>query len=112
MVDQSASELTAQINGIRDAVSEQGTVTGNVSSYMTFADPAGGSPQLTIGTSASDTKTVISNTQMRFEKQDGTRLLTVDGETSSVTAKNLILGEYQWQTPGTGRIQLVYVGGE
>lgn len=111
VVDQSASELTAQINGIRDAVSEQGTVTGNVSSYMTFADPAGGSPQLTIGTSASDTKTVISNTQMRFEKQDGTRLLTVDGETSSVTAKNLILGEYQWQTPGTGRIQLVYVGG-
>ncbi len=111
VVEQSASELTARIEGVSSTVSEQGAVTKNVSSYMTFADPEGGSPQLTIGTSASDMKTAITNKQMRFEKQDGTQLLTVDGETSSVTAKNLILGEYQWQTPGSGRIQLVYVGG-
>lgn len=111
LVEQSASELTAQINGVSNLVSEQGAVTKNVSSYMTFADPEGGSPQLTIGTTASDMKTVITNKQMQFEQQDGTQLLTIDGETSSVTAKNLILGEYQWQTPSAGRIQLVYVGG-
>ena len=110
-VQQTADELSATIQTVSDTVAAQGTVTGNVSSYMTFADPTGGSPQLTIGTTSSDMKTVITNDQMRFEQSDGTALLTVDGSSSSVTARNLVMGDYQWQTPGAGRIQLVYVGG-
>ena len=110
-VQQTADELSATIQTVSETVAAQGTVTGNVSSYMTFADPTGGSPQLTIGTTSSDMKTVITNDQMRFEQSDGTALLTVDGSSSSVTARNLVMGDYQWQTPGAGRIQLVYVGG-
>lgn len=109
-VKQSADALTATIENISAAVSAQGAVTGNVSSYMTFADPTGGSPQLKIGTSGSDTSTVITNDQLRFEA-GGAALLTVDGKSSSVTARGLILGDYQWQTQGAGGIRLVYVGG-
>jgi hypothetical protein len=111
VVKQTADELSATIQTVSETLTAQGTVTGNVSSYMTFADPAGGSPQLTIGTTSSDMQTVITNDQMRFEQSDGTALLTVDGSTSSVTARNLVMGDYQWQTPAAGRIQLVYVGG-
>ena len=83
----------------------------NVDSYMQFADPNGGSPQLTIGTSTSDMKTVLTNDQLRFEK-NGVALLTVDGASSSVKTKNLTLGGYQWQSPDTDRLQLVSIGGE
>lgn len=109
-VRQSADALTATIESIAATVSEQGAVTGNVSSYMTFADPTGGLPRLTIGTSGSDMSTVITNDQLRFES-GGSPLLTVDGKSSSVTARGLILGDYQWQTQGAGGIRLVYVGG-
>lgn len=107
---QTSESLTTRIETTEEAVSKQGSVTNNVSSYMTFADPTGGTPQLTIGTSQSEMKTILTNSQLRFE-QNNVSLLTIDGSASSVKAKNLTLGAYQWQSPDDDRLQLVYIGG-
>lgn len=108
---QNSETLTARIINAEKSIGDQTTTMRNVDSYMQFADPNGGSPQLTIGTSTSDMKTVLTNDQLRFEK-NGVALLTVDGASSSVKTKNLTLGGYQWQSPDTDRLQLVYIGGE
>ena len=106
--------LTATIESVRAAAASDNAdvaaVTSKVSSYMSFTDPTGSSPKLTIGTTASSMKTEISNTAMTFKDRSGKALLTVDGSSSTVTADNLKIGGYRWQKVSTSHIQLVYEG--
>lgn len=120
-IEQSASSITATVSKTyatkasldktNKNVGAQTATVRNVDSYMQFADPNGGAPQLTIGTSTSDMKTALTNEQLRFEK-NGVALLTVDGASSSVKAKNLTLSGYQWKSLTSGQLRLVYIGGE
>ena len=106
--------LTATIESVRAAAASDNAdvaaVTSKVTSYMSFTDPTGSSPKLTIGTTASSMKTEISNTAMTFKDRSGKALLTVDGSSSTVTADNLKIGGYRWQKVSTNHIQLVYEG--
>lgn len=86
------------------------SVTSDVTSYMSFTDPNGGSPQLTIGTTASPMKTVITNQDIEFQR-DGTPVMTIDGKRQSVQAQRVGIGSYEWQSTNAGaNMTLVYIG--
>lgn len=92
-------------------ISQLADVTGDVQSYMSFADPTGGKPQLTIGTSASTLKTVITNQDFDIQRS-GTNVFAINGARSAVQAQKVAVGSYEWQaTNGGANMTLVYIGG-
>ena len=106
-LEQTSSSLKASISTTQTALDSMAKTTKNVEDYMTFE--AG--PKLTIGTSSSTFKTVITNTGEQFVNA-GQTVMELDGTTSTVKANRLQTGLYRWQaSPDGAGIQLVYVGG-
>lgn len=103
---QVSDSLTASIATTQKTVDGISKITKNVEDYMKFES----GPKLTIGTSASAFKTVITNTGEQFTNA-GQTVMELDGTTSTVKANRIKTGKYQWQQSSDGNaIQLIYLG--
>lgn len=103
---QVSDSLTARIATTQKTVDGISKTTKNVEDYMKFES----GPKLTIGTSASAFKTVITNTSEQFTNA-GQTVMELDGTTSTVKANRIKTGKYQWQQSSDGSaIQLIYLG--
>jgi hypothetical protein len=103
---QVSDSLTARIATTQKTVDGISKTTKNVEDYMKFES----GPKLTIGTSASAFKTVITNTGEQFTNA-GQTVMELDGTTSTVKANRIKTGKYQWQQSSDGNaIQLIYLG--
>ena len=103
---QVSDSLTARISTTQKTVDGISKTTKNVEDYMKFES----GPKLTIGTSASAFKTVITNTGEQFTNA-GQTVMELDGITSTVKANRIKTGKYQWQQSSDGNaIQLIYLG--
>ena len=103
---QVSDSLTASIATTQKTVDGISKTTKNVEDYMKFES----GPKLTIGTSASAFKTVITNTGEQFTNA-GQTVMELDGTTSTVKANRIKTGKYQWQQSSDGNaIQLIYLG--
>lgn len=103
---QVSDSLTARIATTQKTVDGISKTTKNVEDYMKFES----GPKLTIGTSASAFKTVITNTGEQFTNA-GQTVMELDGVTSTVKANRIKTGKYQWQQSSDGNaIQLIYLG--
>lgn len=105
-VTQVSDSLTARISTTQSVVDGISKTTKNVEDYMKFES----GPKLTIGTSSSAFKTVITNTGEQFVNA-GQTVMELDGVTSTVKANRIKTGKYQWQQSTDGNaIQLIYLG--
>ncbi len=96
-------QLGSDVDGLKDTQT-------SIRSYMTFTDPSGGDPKLTIGTSSSKMKSELGNTKLAFVS-DGTEVASIDGDTSMLNAQRVQIGTYRWMpTNGGANLTLVYVG--
>lgn len=103
---QVSDSLTASIATTQKTVDGISKTTKNVEDYMKFES----GPKLTIGTSVSAFKTVITNTGEQFTNA-GQTVMELDGTTSTVKANRIKTGKYQWQQSSDGNaIQLIYLG--
>ena len=103
---QVSDSLTARITTTQKTVDGISKTAKNVEDYMKFES----GPKLTIGTSASAFKTVITNTGEQFTNA-GQTVMELDGTTSTVKANRIKTGKYQWQQSSDGNaIQLIYLG--
>lgn len=103
---QLSDSLTARIATTQKTVDGVSKTAKNVEDYMKFES----GPKLTIGTSASAFKTVITNTGEQFTNA-GQTVMELDGTTSTVKANRIKTGKYQWQQSSDGSaIQLIYLG--
>ena len=103
---QVSDSLTARIATTQKTVDGISKTTKNVEDYMKFES----GPKLTIGTSASAFKTVITNTGEQFTNA-GQTVMELDGIASTVKANRIKTGKYQWQQSSDGNaIQLIYLG--
>lgn len=103
---QVSDSLTASIATTQKTVDGISKTTKNVEDYMKFES----GPKLTISTSASVFKTVITNTGEQFTNA-GQTVMELDGTTSTVRANRIKTGKYQWQQSSDGSaIQLIYLG--
>lgn len=103
---QVSDSSTARIATTQKTVDGISKTAKNVEDYMKFES----GPKLTIGTSASAFKTVITNTGEQFTNA-GQTVMELDGTTSTVKANRIKTGKYQWQQSSDGNaIQLIYLG--
>lgn len=103
---QLSDSLTARIATTQKTVDGVSKTAKNVEDYMKFES----GPKLTIGTSASAFKTVITNTGEQFTNA-GQTVMELDGIASTVKANRIKTGKYQWQqSPDGNAIQLIYLG--
>ena len=103
---QVSDSLTASIATTQKSVDGISKTAKNVEDYMKFES----GPKLTIGTSSSAFKTVITNTGEQFTNA-GQTVMELDGTTSTVKANRIKTGKYQWQQSSDGNsIQLIYLG--
>lgn len=103
---QVSDSLTASIATTQKNVDGISKTAKNVEDYMKFES----GPKLTIGTSSSAFKTVITNTGEQFTNA-GQTVMELDGTTSTVKANRIKTGKYQWQQSSDGNsIQLIYLG--
>ena len=103
---QLSDSLTARIATTQKTVDGVSKTAKNVEDYMKFES----GPKLTIGTSASAFKTVITNTGEQFTNA-GQTVMELDGIASTVKANRIKTGKYQWQQSSDGNaIQLIYLG--
>lgn len=101
-----------RVEAITDQLDGVSQVTREVTDWarLDASDPT--EPALEIGTTASDFKERLSNRRLRFQYK-GEDVLTLDGESSSVSAARVRIGAYEWRPTNGGRnLSLVYVGGE
>lgn len=102
-ITQVSNSLTARINSTQTTLDGVSKTTKNVDDYMKFES----GPKLTIGTSSSSFKTVLTNSGESF-MQGSQTVMELDGTTSTVKASRIRLGHYQWQDTGNS-LQLVYI---
>lgn len=104
-VEQTAESVRISVTNVTDRVNNVEEITDGIDTYFDF-----GSDGLTIGETGSEMKTVISSSEQRWEA-NGQTVMELDGTSSSVIAKQVKIGNYQWQptSDGTG-INLVYIG--
>ena len=103
---QVSDSLTARIATTQKTVDGVSKTAKNVEDYMKFES----GPKLTIGTSSSAFKTVITNTGEQFTNA-GQTVMELDGVASTVKANRIKTGKYQWQQSSDGNaIQLIYLG--
>ena len=104
-VEQTAESVRISVTNVTDRVNNVEEITDGIDTYFDF-----GSDGLTIGETGSEMKTVISSSEQRWEA-NGQTVMELDGTSSTVIAKQVKIGNYQWQptSDGTG-INLVYIG--
>lgn len=104
-VEQTAESVRISVTNVTDRVNNVEEITDGVDTYFDF-----GSDGLTIGETGSEMKTIISSSEQRWEA-NGQTVMELDGTSSAVIAKQVKIGNYQWQptSDGTG-INLVYIG--
>lgn len=108
--ESSINTLSGAVGTLTDDVSGLKDTQTSIKSYMTFTDPNGGNPKLTIGTSSSKMKSELGNTKLAFVSDD-TEVASIDGETSTLNAQRVQIGTYRWMpTNGGSNLTLVYVG--
>lgn len=101
-----------RVEAIRDQLDGVARVTSEVTDWarLDASDPT--EPALEIGTSASDLRERLSNRRLRFQYK-GHDVLTLDGESSTVSAARVRIGAYEWRPTNEGRnLSLVYVGSD
>lgn len=104
-VEQTAESVRISVTNVTDRVNNVEEITDGIDTYFDF-----GSDGLTIGETGSEMKTIISSSEQRWEA-NGQTVMELDGTSSAVIAKQVKIGNYQWQptSDGTG-INLVYIG--
>lgn len=101
-----------RVEAITDQLDGVSQVTREVTDWARLDASDATEPALEIGTTASDFKERLSNRRLRFQYK-GDDVLTLDGESSSVSAARVRIGAYEWRPTNGGRnLSLVYVGGE
>ena len=101
-----------RVEAITDQLDGVSQVTREVTDWARLDASDVTEPALEIGTTASDFKERLSNRRLRFQYK-GEDVLTLDGESSSVSAARVRIGAYEWRPTNGGRnLSLVYVGGE
>lgn len=101
-----------RVEAIRNQLDGVAQVTSEVTDWARLDASDATEPALEIGTSASDFKERLSNRRLRFQYK-GDDVLTLDGESSTVSAARVRVGAYEWRpTNGGKNLSLVYVGGD
>lgn len=101
-----------RVEAITDQLDGVSQVTREVTDWARLDASDVTEPALEIGTTASDFKERLSNRRLRFQYK-GDDVLTLDGESSTVSAARVRIGAYEWRPTNEGRnLSLVYVGGE
>lgn len=101
-----------RVEAITDQLDGVSQVTREVTDWARLDASDATEPALEIGTTASDFKERLSNRRLRFQYK-GEDVLTLGGESSSVSAARVRIGAYEWRPTNCGRnLSLVYVGGE
>lgn len=104
-VELDASGLLVEVQAMGEMVEGHEGELAKVGSYFDF-----GTDGLTIGEQGADMTTTISNDEQTWES-GGQTVMRLNGQTSTVEAQRLQMGDYRWQADSTGgTVSLVYVG--